>query len=73
MGGITASAYNALTRVEDSYSSRSIGAALAKVGAIDPAHAVTVHVLASALYTAQIGEPELEVQAKLDRIARSIP
>ncbi len=70
--GITASAYRSLTTVEDAFNSRSVGAALAKVGAVDPAHAVTVHVLASTLYVAQIDEPELEVQAKLDRIARKL-
>ena len=70
--GITASAYRSLTTVEDTLSSRSVGAALAKVGAVDPTHAVTVHVLASALYVAQVDEPELEVQAKLDRIARKL-
>lgn len=70
--GITASAYNALTRAEDSCSSRTVGAALAKLGAVDAAHPVTSHILASALYTAEVGEPELEVQAKLDRLARKL-
>ena len=70
--GITASAYHALTRVEDSMSSRAIGAALAKLGATGPEKAVTAYVLASALYTAQIGEPEAEVQAATDRLARKL-
>jgi hypothetical protein len=70
--GIPASAYHALTRVEDAFSSRYVGAALAKLGAVAQSRAVTAHVLASALYTADVGEPELEVQAKLDRIARKL-
>lgn len=70
--GITASAYKTLTHVEDMFSSRSIGVALAKLGAADPLHAVTSHVLASTLYVAQVDEPEMEVQAKLDRIVRKL-
>jgi len=70
--GITASAYHALTRVEDEYSSRNIGTALARLNANTPDTAVSVHVLASKLYIAEIGEPESEVQAKIDRIARKL-
>lgn len=70
--GITASAYHSLTRVEDTFGSRPVGSALAKLGATGQEHAVSAHVLASALYVAQIGEPEQEVQAKVDRIARKL-
>ena len=70
--GITASAYHGLTRVEDAFNSRNVGAALARLGATSPEAAVSAHVLASALYTSEVGEPEQEVQAKLDRIARKL-
>src|SRR5258706_433837 len=70
--GILPNAYKALTQVEDAFSPRTIQAALAKAKAYGEAAAITAHVLASYLYAAQIGEPELEVQAKLDRIARKL-
>lgn len=72
LSGILPNEYKALTQVDDVYSPRMIQAALAKAKAYGEGHAVNPHVLASYLYTAQIGEPELEVQAKLDRIARKL-
>lgn len=70
--GITANEYHALTRVEDIMSSRNVGKALARLGASNPGEAVTSHVLASALYTPEVGEPEAEVQARIDRMARKL-
>ena len=70
--GITAAAHRALTVVEDPYSSRVIGAALARLGAVDDKHGVTTYVLASALHSAVVGEPEAEVQATIERIVRKL-
>lgn len=70
--GILPSEYRSITTVEDSYSAAKIGAALVRLGAIGPEKAVTSYVLASALYKAQIGEPESEAQAAIDRIARKL-
>lgn len=72
LSGILPNEYKTLTQVDDTYSPRMIQSALAKAGAYGEGHAITAHVLASCLYTANIEEPELEVQAKLDRIARKL-
>jgi KaiC/GvpD/RAD55 family RecA-like ATPase len=72
LSGILPNEYKALTQVDDAFSPRAVQAALAKAKAYGVEHAITAHVLASHLYVAQVGEPELEVQAKLDRIARKL-
>lgn len=72
LSGILPNEYKALTQVDDVYSPRAIQAALAKAKAYGGEHAITAHTLASYLYVAQVGEPELEVQAKLDRMARKL-
>lgn len=72
LSGILPNEYKQLTQVEDTFSPRVVQAALAKAGAFGETKAISAHVLASLLYVAQLGEPELEVQAKLDRIARKL-
>ena len=72
MRGITPDAYKALTAVEDQFSSRSVGSALAKLAATDAEHAVSDYSLAAALHTVKMGEPELETQATIDRVARKL-
>ena len=72
LSGLLPSEYKTLTQVDDVFSARVIQAALAKAKAYGDAGAITVHVLASHLYIAQVEEPEIEVQAKLDRIARKL-
>lgn len=72
LSGILPNEYKALTQVDDAFSPRVVQAALAKAKAYGEAAAITAHILASYLYVAQVEEPELEVQAKLDRIARKL-
>lgn len=72
LSGILPNEYKALTQVDDAFSPRVVQAALAKAKAYGVARAITGHVLASYLYVAGVEEPELEVQAKLDRIARKL-
>ena len=72
LSGILPNEYKTLTQVDDVFSPRMIQAALAKAKAYGEAGAITAYVLASYLYVARVEEPELEVQAKLDRIARKL-
>lgn len=71
LSGLLPNEYKSLTQVDDAFSPRVVQAALAKAKAFGAA-AITAHVLASYLYVAGVEEPELEVQAKLDRIARKL-
>lgn len=72
LSGILPNEYKALTQVDDAFSPRAVQAALAKAKAYGEAGAITAHVLASYLYVAGVEEPELEMQAKQDRIARKL-
>lgn len=70
--GITPEAYRALTTVEDALSSAKVGAALVKLGAYGDGDPVTDYVLASALHTAGVSDPEQEIEAARSRIARKL-
>ncbi len=73
MRGITAAEHKSRSAApEDQYGHRAVQAAMHKAGAYGDDNAVSSHTLATFIYEPEISEPQMEIDAKLDRIARKL-
>jgi hypothetical protein len=71
MRGITASEYKSRSVApEDQYGPKAVQAAMFSAKAHGDENAISSYALTTFLYTPQVGDPQLEIDAKRDRIAR---